>query len=237
MPLYDAIFKRKSCRKYMETPLPSETLHAIEAAIASFAPLYQNMPLQYRFTTETKGVFKVQAPHYLIVSGAGATGEEEQAGFLYEQLVLWLDTQGIGSVWLGKAKDANLTTKNDIIALAFGAPAEPLHRTMDDFRRKPIGEITNAPKDPIMRAVHLAPSGMNLQPWYLEKEDAATALYLQKIKAPLSLLYKKTAVDMGIALSHYALACAHHEKPFSFTRVQNEPAKTKKGYTLFGKIT
>jgi hypothetical protein len=122
-----------------------------------------------------------------------------------------------------------------IISIAFGQTKGPVHRSQSEFKRKPIDEITNAPEDTCIQAVHLAPSGMNLQPWYLEKVGDKVLLYKQSIKPPLSLVYKKTEVDMGIALCHYALACRHFGKSFAFARKNREAGQ--KGYRLFGELS
>lgn len=76
---------------------------------------------------------------------------------------------------------------------------------------------------------------MNIQPWYLEESGDRVLLYKQSLKPPLSLVYKKTEVDMGIALCHYALACRHFDKPFVFHRKEEET--NKKGYRLFGELS
>ena len=236
MDLFDSINRRKSCRDYTQQPFDKEQLGKIHGAIAGFESLYSDVPLEYRFATETKGIFKVQAPHYLIISGQGKERELESAGFLFQQLILWFDAHNIGSVWLGKTKEIEQNPSGkDIIAIAFGQTNGPVHRREDGFKRKPINEITNAPEDICIQAVHLAPSGMNLQPWYLEKAGAKVLLYKQSLKPPLSLVYKKTEVDMGIALCHYALACRHFGKPFTFEHKNREAGK--KGYRLFGEIS
>lgn len=236
MDLFEAIGRRKSCRTYTEQSFDRDQLGEIRRAIDGFEPLYPDVPLECRFAAETKGLFRIEAPHYLIVSGQGKDGELENAGFIYQQLVLWLDTHDIGSVWLGNTKDIqqNLDGK-DIITIAFGQPKGEAHRSQSEFKRKPIGEITNAPDDPCIQAVRIAPSGMNLQPWYFEKTDDRILLYEQVLRPPLSLAYKKTAVDMGIALCHYALACKHFDKPFAFERQNGEGGK--RGYRLFGALT
>lgn len=236
MELYDGIVRRKSCRSYTQQRFDDDQLERINTVIGGFEQLYPDVPLSYRFASETRGLFKVQAPHYLIVSGGGKAGESESAGFLFEQLVLWFDANNIGCVWLGKAKDANQKPDaKDIITIAFGQTDEPVHRDEADFRRKPMDEITNTPEDPRMRAIQLAPSGMNLQPWYFEKSGDKVLLYEQVLRPPVSLLYSKTAVDMGIALCHWALACKRESRPFAFERT-NEGAP-KKGYRLFGVLS
>ena len=236
MDLFEAINKRKSCRSYTGQPFDQGQLDEFHKIIDGFKSLYPDVPLEYRFVTETEGLFKVEAPHYLIVSGQGKEGEPENAGFIGEQLVLWFDRHDIGSVWLGKTKDVQRSrTGKDIITIAFGQPQGEVHRDESEFKRKPIDEITNAPDDPCIQAVRLAPSGMNLQPWYLEKADNKTLLYEQVLKPPVSLAYRKTAVDMGIALCHYALACRRFGKPFSFERQSG--LGDKRGYRLFGALS
>lgn len=235
MDLFDSISRRKSCRKYTGQPLNNGQLDAVEAAIAGFEPLYPDLPLSYRFVAETKGMFHVQAPHYLIVSGQGKEGEQENAGFLFQQLVLWFDAHDIGCVWLGKSKGLEENTAGkDIITIAFGLAEGSVHRGQAGFQRKPIEAISNAPDDPCVQAVRLAPSGMNLQPWYLEKTGDKIFIYRQILRPPVSLLYKTTKLDIGIALCHYALACRHFGKSFAFHK-QNDSAP-KKGYKLSGYI-
>lgn len=233
MDLFDAIRTRKSCRKYTPQPVDEKVLEEIRSAVETFRPLYPDVPLDFRFVPETKGLYKVEAPQYLIISGQGKQGEMENAGFLFQQLVLWFDVHELGSVWLGKTRDVNPNPNGtDLIAIAFGQTDGPVHRVESEFKRKPIEEITNDPQDPCIQAVHLAPSGMNLQPWYLEKDGDRILLYIQKLKSPLALAYKLTDLDMGIALCHYALACERLGKTFTFERRDEDT--DKKGYRLFG---
>ena len=236
MDLFDNINKRKACRTYSGQPFGQERLDEISEALAGFQPLYPGIALEWRLAQEMKGFFKVDAPYYLIISGQGREGEAENAGFIGQQLTLWFNHHGIGSVWLGGSKDAQaLSAEQDIIAIAFGEPAGPIQREISEFKRKPIEEITNAPEDPCIQAVHLAPSGLNLQPWYLEKTQGKVLLYRQILRPPVSLFYKLSEVDLGIALCHYALACEHLGKEFTFTR--HDAKGNKKGFRLFGELT
>lgn len=235
MYLYSSIAHRKSCRTFDMTPLDKSMFTQITEAIQGFDRLYPDVPLTYRFSQKVKGRFGVEAPHYLIISGEGKPDEQESAGFLFEQLVLWFDAHEIGSVWLGSSKDA--TTKNtshDILTIAFGRSPESIHRTKDQFKRVDIETITNDPKDVRIQALHLAPSGMNTQPWYLEKQDGKILVYQKKLKAPVSLIYKLSDVDMGIGLCHYAVACKKEGRSFRFTAQTDLPEKP--GYKPFGTI-
>ncbi|MDL2248695.1 hypothetical protein LJB89_03260 [Tyzzerella sp. OttesenSCG-928-J15] len=236
MNLYAAIPQRKSCRKYDMQPLGADKLGEIEQAIGSFQPLSPDISLKWRFVNQVKGIYHIQAPHYLVISGQGKNGEKESAGFLFQQLALWFDTMELGCVWLGESKDVGAErSKNDIITMAFGSVTEPVHRTMEQFKRKPIETITNAVEDICIQAAHLAPSGMNTQPWYFEKLDDRVLVYRQKLKLPLSVVYKHSDIDMGIALCHYYLACKESEKPFHFSREKALPEKA--GFLPFGIIS
>ena len=75
---------------------------------------------------------------------------------------------------------------------------------------------------------------MNTQPWYFEKQDEKVLVYEKKLKAPLSLAYKLSDIDMGIGLSHYFLACKEFGKPFRFACDASLPSKA--GYLPFGII-
>lgn len=239
MDLYASIFKRKACRDFTQEPLSDETLEEISQAIEGFQPLYPDVPLRYRFVTQTKGLFRVRAPHYLIVSGEGRDGEKESCGFIFQQLTLWFNAHGIGSVWLGVAKEKKHgRNQRDLMTLAFGKTKGSVDRWIDEFNRKPIGQITNAVDDLCIRAAHLAPSGLNLQPWYWAKEKERVLLYQKKLCFPFSWVYSLSHVDLGIALCHYALACGHINKPFRFKRVDGQDAaRKKKGYRLFGELS
>jgi len=148
---------------------------------------------------------------------------------------LWLNAHELGGVWLGASKDATTQrTKEDIIVIGFGKPEGSPHRKASEFKRKPISEITNAVEDPCVKAVHLAPSGLNIQPWYLQKKGNTLKFYRQILRPPISLAYKLTHVDIGIALCHYAIACAYFGKPFSFSSSGN--AEVKKGYEFIGEV-
>lgn len=235
MNLYASISKRKSCRNYRQEQLDTNKLEEIKKALSSFDLLFPDAPIEYRFTDETKGLFNVKAPHYLVFSGQGKEGELENAGFIGQRLMLWLNAHDLGGVWLGGSKDAGkLRNRSDIIVLAFGIPEGSPHRDISEFKRKPIAEITNASYDEYIKAIHLAPSGMNIQPWYLEENGNKLVFYRQILKGPISLAYKLTGVDMGIALCHYAVACEYYGKPFHFSTSNN--GQEKKGYEFFGEV-
>lgn len=233
--LYQSIFTRNACRNYEQAPLSLQFFDEMEDAIRAFKRLYEEDTLSYRIVTETKGLFHVKAPHYLIVSGVGNKGEKEAAGFLFQQLGLWLTSKGLGCVWLGATKDdESRARRGDIITIAFGTMSDDPHRSRPRFKRKDPLAVTNDPSDPRIQAALLAPSGLNCQPWYFEKEEDRVLVYRQKLNAPLALVYTLTPIDIGIALAHYMVACANEGKSFTFLKSSDLPKK--RGYYPFGII-
>jgi nitroreductase len=233
MDLFNSISQRKSCRKYIAEPFSLVELEEVEEVIKSFEPLFPDAPLSYRFVTATKGMFHVKAPHYLVISGKGEEGEQENAGFIGQQLMLWLNARGLGGVWLGASRDASEDRKpSDVIVIAFGKVEGSPNRKLSEFKRKDISEITNDTEDKGVKAIHLAPSGLNLQPWYFEKRAEKLIVYREILKLPMSLIYKLTKVDMGIALCHYAVTSRRYGASFDF-QVGGSAAE-KKGYEFFG---
>ncbi len=235
MDLFNSISQRKSCRKYIDEPFSQVELEEVEATIKGFEALFPDLALNYRFVTETKGMFHVKAPHYLVISGSGKEGEEENAGFIGQQFMLWLNARGLGGVWLGASKDPGENRKHgDIIVIAFGRVEGSPNRELSEFKRKEISEITNDTEDKGVKAIHIAPSGINLQPWYFEKKADRLLIYRQILKPPMSLVYKLTRIDIGIALCHYALASRHYGVDFNFHL--GGSAEKIKGYKYYGYV-
>ena len=60
----DIIRKRQSVRKYDHAPLDAATLDAVRAQIGKLKPLYPDIKYSIEFTTKTKGILGVKAPHF-----------------------------------------------------------------------------------------------------------------------------------------------------------------------------
>jgi nitroreductase len=201
--------------------------------IAGFDRLYPDVPINYRFTEKIAAPSAPDAPIYTILSGFAAAREYEAAGFYFQQFDLWLSANGLGGIWLGLSRDNFQERPTDIITYAWGETIGSALRNPDEFNRKPIDQITNAPDDPCIQAAHLAPSGRNLQPWFFAKTESVVMVYRQAIDE-VALGYRLADLDMGIALCHFAVAAAHFGQPFSFVRSLDLPAR--EGFLPFGVI-
>ncbi len=232
MNLYTEITRRKSTRKFSDEKLDNSFLNEILEKLNTFSKL-SNVELKFRLVSETKGMYHVLAPHYLIISGDNQELVEENAGFIGQQLILWLSSNNIGSVWLGKSKAID-NNKNDIITIAFGKSVDSIYRNQKDFKRKELVEITNNVDNDYVKQVRYAPSGINFQPWYFMFKDNKVLVYKEILKAPYRLLYNLCNVDIGIALAHYAIAKKQDNKQFKYLPLKDD--KSKKGYILVGEI-
>jgi hypothetical protein len=111
--------------------------------------------------------------------------------------------------------------------MAFGRPDEPLHRSLSDYKRKPIDEISEG-TDPRLEAARLAPSGLNRQLWYFIADNGLIHCFMKK---PFMGIMKKVArIDMGIAICHIMVDGG--VKNF----VKDPEPLEKKGYIYVGTV-
>jgi len=228
----EIIRKRKSIRKFDMTILDSAVLESVQKFINDLKPLFPCINYSIEFAEKTKGLFNIKAPHYLVFKSE-TTGESyENIGFIGQQIDLFLAENGIGTCWLGLAKqiDSGNAGLPHVICMAFGKPAEPLYRDITAFKRKPLKTISEG-NDGRIEAARLAPSGMNRQNWFFIGADGKIHCYRKK-PDPISGLFfdKLERIDIGIAICHIAM----ESKDFSFS--QKEDAPIRKGFIYVGTV-
>jgi nitroreductase len=231
----EIIRKRKSIRKYEAAPLDTATLEWIQEQIAAVKPLYPNIRYNIEIASKTKGLFNVKAPHYLIFSSEEGEGFCENIGFIGQQLDLALSGNGIGTCWLGGSKPSeNEKTKlTYVIAMAFGTPNEPLYRSLDEFKRKPLSAISTG-EDVRLEAARLAPSAVNSQNWFFAADNGKIHCYRKKLNPIVGLIYNRlNRIDMGIAIYHIAAESKDLEQ-FEFAKSKIAPER--KGYVYTGTV-
>lgn len=238
--LYNAIFHRKSIRKYDMTPLAETVMMDIRDYVNNIKPLNGAIKtnLSYLGTDDVKNLLPIKAPHYIAVYSELAEGYLMNIGFILQQIDLYLSAKGIGSCWLGMAKPAKGILKQKdgldfVIMLAFGDSLEPLSReALSEFKRKDLKDISSAAvADDLLEPVRLAPSATNSQPWFFTGGGEVIHLHrtkLSMIKAPL--YDKMNQVDMGIAAYHLYLSGLQNNKKVGFTWDQTKAEPIPKGY-------
>ncbi|MCL2671783.1 MAG: nitroreductase [Clostridiales bacterium] len=228
----EIIRKRKSTRKYDMQALDADTLANVQAQFEKLAPLYADAPRwAVEITDKTKAApFAIAAPHYLVFRSLETDGAYENIGFIGQQMDLYFSANGLGVCWLGMAKPE--TGENPlpcIICMAFGRPAEPLHRDLADFKRKTLTQISEG-EDARLDAARLAPSGMNAQNWYFVAEEGSK-IHCYRKKPLLSVLSQKLgSIDLGIALCHIA------QETENFRFAKQPAAPERKGCIYMGTV-
>lgn len=225
MDLYSSIFTRKSTRNFASSPLSEEKLDEIKAFIETVKPLLPDAKITYKLVgpEEIKGMGVPKAPHYFLIYGEEQPLRNTCAGYLFQHVDLFLFAQGLASRWVGMIKPKS-SDPNFIIGMVFGEPEKTEKRTLKDFDRKSLKEISEG-KDERLEAARLAPSGLNGQPWYFIARNGAIFVYRQKkINGLPGMMYKLTDLDVGIALCHLAVATEKSGKPFEFLISKGAPA-------------
>ncbi len=235
--LYETIFRRKSVRKYDLTPLDEQTLAEIRSHTGVLRPLYNHINLEMKILSQkdVKGLLSAKAPHYIAVFSEANGGYLANAGFMLQQMDLFLSANGIGSGWQGMPKPTeeilNSSKLEFVILLALGKPEERLYRkSVLEFKRKPLAEITDLKSEAgfeLLEPARLAPSAMNYQQWFFTGDATALHAYRTKSNFIKAFLFERMGkISMGIALCHAWIAARHFGKEVEFSsdqEAQNHP--------------
>ena len=214
--LYEVMEKRKSIRKYDMNPLDSVLLQQIKQYGEEVNPLIPDIRVKFNVYSyeEVKSLMAIKAPHYVGIYSEKKDNFLINAGYMLQQMDLYLSANNLGSCWLGMAKpSAALPEAVDgldfVIMLAFGNPKEEVHRSSkSEFKRKTLEEIREGSGyEEVLEAARLAPSARNSQTWYFickEKE----ILVCRKPAGFVSehLMARLNTIDVGIAMCHLDLA-------------------------------
>ncbi|MBQ7795032.1 MAG: nitroreductase family protein [Lachnospiraceae bacterium] len=221
MNIYEAIFNRRSVRKYVMEPLDAEILEKIRKMIENTSSLdgasrvefdiYENLNKK----NQVKGLLKSEAPYYLIVYCEDTPSAYRSAGYIAEQAVLYMTTKEIGTCYLGSAK-VGPKEKNGLkqfLVIAFGRAEGTLYRDMEEAHRLPLSSLCTYKDEPgeylkkILKAARMAPSSMNTQPWRFIVYADRLYVFAKKEALPQPKMFTTMRqFDMGIMLCHIMLA-------------------------------
>lgn len=242
---YEIIFKRKSVRRYDLKPLNIKVQREVEEFACEVESLYENIKTEIKIVSqgEASGLLSVKAPHYLILTSEKKEGYLTNAGYMLQQVDLFLSSKGIGSCYLGLTQPTKVIKKEleleVVMILAFGNPSEAVHRCdVSEFKRKSLNEITNIEDyQQLLEPARLAPSATNSQPWYFTGENEKIHVFCIKSNLLKALVYDKlNKFDIGIALYHIAAAARNFGREFEFINEEYAEIKPPKGYYYIGTV-
>lgn len=243
---YEAIFKRKSVRKYQDDPITVAELDEINDLISNPKKLYDvdmNIHLVEdgnNFSEILKGVIgsygKIIAPHYLVATSEIKEGYLENIGFVLEDIVLKMTEMGLGTCYIGGLYDKKRIKKiikikdshQPVIVVAFGYPKDEMDYIkliIGSKKRMDLEKICYGDYDTIWRfimdAVRLSPSAMNSQPWRFYKNKSLIDMYIRKSKNIFHMI-EMNRIDAGIALQHLNIAAKYFDINLEFKRLENK---------------
>lgn len=224
--LYKAIFHRRSIRKYDMKPLPADTIEKLQGYASKAKPLDESIRYEFAYlgSAEVKNLLPIKAPHYICLYSEKKGNYLMNAGFLLQQVDLYLSDSNLASCWLGMAKPAKgvpvlMNGLEFVIMLAFGNTTEPIHRAnTSEFKRKSLPEISSvAGADALLEPVRLAPSASNTQTWFFSGDLDVITVSRKKLNFLKAQVYgKMNQIDIGIALFHLWLSLDHQGKVASY---------------------
>ena len=161
----------------------------------------------------------------------------QNIGFIFQQVDLYLQSNGIGSCWIGAGSPKNYENPNPeqdfVILMMFGRPQGEIYRELSQFERKIICEISDERDDRLMPARY-APSAANTQTWYFtHNKDGSYNVYRNKRRIRLNKKMDAwNQVDIGIALAHMYVA-----NPETFEFSPDWPHEDLKNKIFEGRFT
>ena len=215
--LSEAIIKRTAIRKYKQEILLSEELEKIREYIEQVFSIDKSIKTSFEIIDNSEfkevmiGRLACEAPYYLCIRSEKKGDYLINAGFMAEQIVLYLTSLGIGTCYLGgaKPKENEKEKLSYIITVAFGYPSVVIP-DFNSSRRLPLEKLVYAGMDTddkkeIIKAAQLAPSAVNFQPTRYLIENNKIHIGLKYSLIPIK---KMQQIDLGIALSHIMIKSA-----------------------------
>ncbi len=217
----DAIYTRRSVRSYLPEPLDAAEISRIEGWIRDAKRLTAD-PIEYDLLgpDDIKTILKWRAPHYVSIYSKDDMMSGVNVGFVFQQVDLKMQSEGIGSCWLGMAKPREPRPRDGLewgVSMSFGRP-DGYPEVDKGADRKPLSEISDT-ADPRLEPARVAPSAVNSQTWYFRKNGEGFDLYYKPkiLKIPGMSYWNYN--DLGICLAHLYVS---HPDTFSFERAQGK---------------
>lgn len=219
--LYDMIFKRKSFHLFRgvgSEHLTPDELFGIETTFKSCERLYPDIRTAVRIIPADRVNFKRDAEYCVLIYSEKKPNYLMNAGYIGQQLDLYLAAHDIGSLWygIGKPDEKEYDGLSYVIMLAVRKVADPslFRKDMFKARRKPLGEIWSGDTPDFADVARFAPSACNSQPWRVENKGGMLTVSRYRKNGRIGLLSPASAlyfnrIDIGIYLCVLEICIEH----------------------------
>lgn len=236
MNLYEAVYERMSIRKYRMETINENVLSGIYVFENQMEKLFPEIKVKLEIVENLskknpmKGLFMVEAPYYLLLYTEDKEKSDLNAGYIMEQISLYLVTKGVGSCFLGmtkKKQEAQEEGMRFVMAMAFGRPKGVLLRQGYQAKRLDMEELCVYKERPttwvkeILEAARLAPSSVNNQPWRFVVYENRVHVFSKLSAGKKALLSRMTDFDMGIMLANVMVAAEEIWVDLDLVRMDN----------------
>ena len=220
MTLLEAIQARHSVRAYKPQPLEDVHARALEEKIAEVnregrlhIQLIQNEPKAFLGPFARYGKFR-GVTNYLVMIGQKADDLDDRIGYYGEQLVLYAQTIGLNTCWVGlsytKIPGTYVLNEGEVIqayiAIGYGETQGVTHKIK---RIDQVSNVSGSTPDWFRRGVEaalLAPTAINQQKFSFELLPAEEG-QLPRVRAKRHFsMVGYTHMDLGIAKYHFEVA-------------------------------
>lgn len=246
MNFYDAIFIRKLVKNYYMEQLDQSMLDHILNFAAHITPIMNGIKYEYKIIDNTKlennlsGVFSIKAPYFFVISSNNNDDDLLNAGYIMEQIALYLTIKGLGSCFIGAKK----SRKEELIGLqyehmvmlAFGKSKDNKFLEMKKVNRSKESnmciykeEVDNNMKL-LIKAALSAQSSFMYQTWKFVVYENRIHVFCNKDLSFAKGYHELKYFDIGIMLSHIVIAAEELWLDTSIKRLDNISNKYFKSY-------
>ena len=219
MTLLEAIQARHSVRYYKQQPLSDDDARALQEKIDKVnregrlhIQLIRNEPKAFLGPFARYGKFRA-VTDYLVMAGVKADDLDERIGYYGEQLVLFAQTIGLNTCWVGlsytKIPGTYVLNEGEVIqayiAIGYGETQGVTHKIK---RIDQVSNVTDLTPGWFRRGVEaalLAPTAINQQKFSFEYLPAADGKPAQVVAKRHFSLVGYTQMDLGIAKYHFEI--------------------------------
>lgn len=220
MTLQEAILARHSVRAYQEQPLTDADARALQDKIDEVnrlgrlhIQLIRNEPKAFLGPFARYGKFR-GVTDYLVMAGVKADDLDDRIGYYGEQLVLYAQTIGLNTCWVGLSytKIPGTYVLNDgetiqaYISIGYGETQGVSHKIK---RIDQVSNVSDTSPEWFRRGVEaalLAPTAINQQKFSFELLPTEAGHRPRVLAKRHFSLVGYTQMDLGIAKYHFELA-------------------------------
>ena len=217
MTLLEAISARHSVRKYLDKEIPADIIAALQDKIAECNKV-GNLSIQL-VQNETKAFTGMLSygsfsgvKNYLVMVGKKSKDLDERVGYYGELLVLFAQTLGLNTCWVGlsyrKVPEAYNVGKDEklvcMIALGYGETQGVPHKIKSAEDASNASDITPSWFKKGVEAALLAPTAVNQQKFSFEYVGMSNNRHQVRAKKGISMI-GYTHIDLGIAKCHFEI--------------------------------